>query len=204
MLSAIEIQDWPSPKFHVFLSHVAEDRDRLIGHVHRKLIKNRITPWYDQTDYPAGMEPIDTLQESLLRCHHVVYFITACNLSQGRGWSSAERAISSRINRHFHIAAHGVHHYELPLYFVPHNHTETARSIWNPLRQIGQICPHRIGTEKAIDWAVDVITKFVIEQQLVRREILTKIAGNALLKSQIDQYRGMKAWLEGAAITPIR
>jgi TIR domain len=204
MLSAIEIQDWPSPRFHVFLSHVAEDRNRLIEHVHRKLIKNRITPWYDQTDYPAGMEPIDTLQESLLNCHHVVYFITACNLSQGRGWSSAERAISSRINRHFHISSHAVHHYELPLFLVPHHHTETARSIWNPLRQGGKQCPHRIGTENSIDWAVNVITRFVSEQQELRREILTKIARIHSLKSQIDLHRGMKRWLEGVAITPIR
>ncbi|HUG90408.1 MAG TPA: toll/interleukin-1 receptor domain-containing protein, partial [Planctomycetaceae bacterium] len=69
------ITQWPVCEYHVFLSHCAEDRKRLVLPVYRRLQQSGITPWIDQHDYPSGRDPFESLRENLLRCRHIVYFI---------------------------------------------------------------------------------------------------------------------------------
>jgi hypothetical protein len=200
----MEIHHWPRPEFDVFLSHAAEDRIKFIERVDRELSRHKIKSWYDQRDYPPGMDSIDTLQENLLRCHHIIYFVTASNVRQGRGWSAAERTLSSRINRLFHISSQRVHNFELPLFYVPYSHEETARSIWFPLRQFGPTCPHRLGTSQSIDWTISTIKRFTESQRNWRRSSLEIIENNRGLREQLNKYAGMFDWLKAPHFDPVR
>lgn len=200
MPSSMEIQSWPTPGFHVFLSHVREDRERLVEPVLNELISRNVIPWFDQNDYPAGMDPVYTLQENFLKCLHVVYFVTSSNVKQGRGWSVAERTLSSRVASHFDIGPRTIHHFQLALFFTPYNHNETLWSIWNPLQGSGSRCNHQLGSRNSIKWAADEIEQFIITQQQYRLGSLTILNHDPHLKAQIDRYQGLFDWLKAPQI----
>lgn len=203
MPSAFHIHPWPEPKYHTFLSHAAEDRDRLVEPVRQELLSRNVTPWFDQTEYPSGMEPIYTLQESLLKCLHVVYFVTSSNVNQGRGWSSAERTLSSRIESHLSSGPDTLHNFQLALFFTPHAHVQTMRSIWDPLRKNGITTSYQVGSKQSIMWAADEITKFLTEQYQHRMETLIKLSKNSALQSYVHQYQGLYEWLQAPLVLPI-
>jgi len=202
MPSSAKIQWWPEPRFHAFLSHSAEDRSRLVEPVRQELLARCITPWFDQTEYPAGMDPFYTLQESLLDCLHVVYFVTHANVSQGRGWSASERTISTNIQSHFISGPDTLHNYQLALYFTPQTHTETMKSVWNPLRQYGRTTNHRVGSQNSIKWAADTIEEFLKDQYQHRLGTLHKIAQDSSLKQFVDKHQGLHPWLQAPKVLP--
>lgn len=85
------IEHWPSCVAHTFLSHCAEDRDHLVVPVYEELLRRRIVPWIDRKHYPLGRDAMEALQDELLKCRHVIYFVTPAMLNQGRGWAGTER-----------------------------------------------------------------------------------------------------------------
>ncbi len=64
--------------------------------VNEELRKRQIIPWIDRHDYPAGRGAIAALREEILRCRHVVYFVTSSMLRQG-GWPPVERTLASLV-----------------------------------------------------------------------------------------------------------
>lgn len=81
------IGDWaihhlPRCTHQVFLSHCAEDRDRLVVPVYNALENAEYFPWLDKHHYPVGQGAFEALREGILHCRHIVYFVTSRFLSQ--------------------------------------------------------------------------------------------------------------------------
>ncbi len=170
-----EIKHWPECGKHAFLSHCAEDRDLLVQPVFEELSRRGIVPWIDCHHYPAGRDAIETLQEELLKCRHVVYFITPAMLCQGRGWTSAERTLTAAVQRYLYLP-HGLKaaNLELPLVFVAATNAAFQRSLWRSLLDKAVRCPHpaarsagglddgrRDWRDEHIVWAADEVEKFI-------------------------------------------
>jgi len=93
-----------------------------------------------------------------------------------------------------------LHHFELPLYFTPYNHSIVSSSIWNPIDANGTRCPYKNGTPDSIRWAADTIESFIRDQQQFRLGTLTKLKNDATLKKQVSQYQGLSNWLQATSI----
>jgi hypothetical protein len=176
------IDFWPACIAHVFLSHCAEDRQRLVIPIFEELERRGVVPWIDRHHYPVAREALEVLREELLRCRHVVYFITPAFLRQGRGWSSVERAFSAVIQQGLRYGEE-VAHVELPLLFVPANEPRFQRSVWRSLLDKAAVCPIRLSPpwhgialpfldtgdrswrDEHIEWAVRAIEGFVRQEE---------------------------------------
>lgn len=86
------IGTFPECRYHVFLSHCQEDRERLVFPLRDSLQRIQRIPWMDCHDYPKGRPPFAALRDSLLECRHVVFLITESMLDQPRGWTMIESA----------------------------------------------------------------------------------------------------------------
>src|SRR5204863_9945 len=81
----------------------AGHRLRLVHPVFEVLAIAKYQPWLDQHHYPLGQGAFEALREEILRCRHVVYFVTAPFLAQGRGWNSVENAYANLLQENLHI-----------------------------------------------------------------------------------------------------
>lgn len=164
------IGDWsvhhlPRCTHHVFLSHCAEDRNRLVHLVYNALENRRYFPWLDTHHYPAGQGAFEALREGILRCRHVVYFVTAKFLTQGRGWNSVENAYSNLLQENLRFASLELCHIQLPLIFVPHGHAILQRSAWAPLVHRGRFYPSGRVDQGAVNWATQEIMNFIRQEE---------------------------------------
>lgn len=166
MIGAWRVNKLPRCTHHVFLSHCAEDRDRLVLPVFQALEKAAYFPWLDKHHYPAGQDPYEALREGVVRCRHVVYFVTANFLAQGRGWNSIENAYSNLLQANLH--EHGIElcHIQCPLVFLPKSHATLARSGWGPLVHRARFYgPSRVDGG-AVDWAAQQIVDFIRQEEI--------------------------------------
>jgi len=171
------IDYWPECEKHVFLSHSAEDRKRLVVPVFEELSRRRILPWIDQSHYPLGREAISALQDELLRCRHVVYFVTPALLRQGRGWPGAERALAATIQQHLRYGDE-IAHVEMALLFVEPAEPAFQRSVWRSLIDKAKPCEHAVppsagggADDGRRDWAKEhVLWAAAVVEQFVRQE----------------------------------
>lgn len=158
------IRHWPRVAYHAFLSHAAEDRRRLVFPVCRALQYEGVLPWLDRHHYPAGGTAVTTLFEQVLRCRHVVFFITPALLRQGRGWPAVERTISEVIQQQLTWRGTEFSHVVLPLLFVPSGHPVLVRSVWQPLvERSAMYLVSRRERETWTGWAVRQILNFLRE-----------------------------------------
>src|SRR5262245_47717197 len=152
MIGDWKIHHLPRCTHHVFLSHCAEDRSRLIHPVYRALEDKRRFPWFDMHHYPAGQGAYEALREGILHCRHVAYFVTARFLSQGRGWNSIETAYANLLQENLRFGSLELCHVQLPLFFVPRNLRSLQRSAWGSLASRGRFYPPgRVG-HGAVKW----------------------------------------------------
>lgn len=164
------IGDWrvhhlPRCTHHVFLSHCAEDRDRLVQPVYTALEHARYFPWFDKHHYPAGQGAFEALREGIIHCRHVVYFVTAKFLTQGRGWNSVENAYSNLLQENLRFASLELCHVQFPLFFVPHGNVIMQKSAWGPLIQRGRFYPPGRVDGGAVTWAHKAITTFIEQEE---------------------------------------
>lgn len=164
------IGDWgirhlPRCTHHVFLSHCAEDRDRLVQPVYNALENGRYFPWFDKHHYPAGQGAFEALREGILHCRHVVYFVTARFLSQGRGWNSVENAYANLLQENLHFKSLELCHVQFPLLFVPHGHVILRRSAWGPLVHRGRRYPSGRVDNATVAWATQEIAAFIRQEE---------------------------------------
>jgi TIR domain len=161
MIGDWRVHDLPRCTHHVFLSHCAEDRDRLVQPVFEALENSRYFPWFDRHHYPAGQGPFEALREGIIHCRHIVCFITARFLSQGRGWNSVENGYSHLLQENLRFGSLELCHIQLPLFFVPHNHGILQRSARGPLIHRGRLYPAGRVDGGAVSWAAQEITNFI-------------------------------------------
>lgn len=178
------IRHWPPCDHFVFLSHCQEDRRLLVRPIFDELRKRHLLPWLDEHHYPRGRPAMEALRDGLMRCRHVVYFVTPAALRQGRGWMAAERAITELIQQQFkQLSGSELMHVELPLLFIPSNEAIFQRSSWRALVDNARIAPdtaparllsrwgithddgRREWTGADVQWAVDEIEAFVAQEQ---------------------------------------
>lgn len=165
MIGDWKVERLPPCTHHVFLSHCAEDRDCLVLPVYRALEDNAYFPWLDHHHYPKGQGAFAALRESIIRCRHVVYFVTAKSLAQGRGWSSVELAYSNLLQENLHFRWE-LCHIQFPLFFVPQDEESLLRSAWGPLIERGCFCPPELVDSGAVHWATQEIMAFVGQEEM--------------------------------------
>jgi hypothetical protein len=204
-----QITYWPRCEAHAFLSHCAEDRDHLVEPVFWELERRGVIPWLDRYHYPSGRDGFESLREQLLKCRHVVYFLTPAMLRQGRGWASAERAFATTIQQHLSYGGE-VAHIELPLLFVPGDDSIFQRSIWRSLidkepRPCPHVTPHtkrpqRSGEisyrgggwrKKHIQWAADAIEDFIRQEEEWAIELGIRLGQDTTLRNEFARDRNL-------------
>jgi hypothetical protein len=193
------IDHWPRCVAYVFLSHSAEDRDGLVVPVYRELERRGVAAWIDRHHYPLGRDPIEALQEELLKARHVAYFVTPSTLQQGRGWTAAERAFAATVQQRLRDCTE-IAHVEIPLLFIDRNDERFLRSVWNPLGSKAKQCQFPLADANApwqeshVKWAAETIEAFVRQEEKWSLEVaelldqdsrLSKKFGNASLRSRL-------------------
>ena len=163
------IGDWkvkclPLCTHHVFLSHCAEDRARLVQPVYKALENNAYLPWLDRHHYPKGQGAFAVLREGIIRCRHIVYFVTAKFLGQGRGRGSVELAYANLLQENLRFRLE-LCHIQFPLFFVPQDKGSLLRSAWVPLVERGRFYPPGRVDSGAVHWAAQEIMAFVRQQE---------------------------------------
>ena len=170
MIGDWKVRLFPRCTHHVFLSHCAEDRLRLVQPVYAALEAAKYQPWLDRHHYPLGQGAFEALREEILRCRHVVYFVTAPFLSQGRGWNSTENAYANLLQENLRFESYELCHVQLPLFFVRRDNVTLQRSAWAPLINRGRFYPAARVDSGAVNWAAKEIEAFI--QQEERRGVL--------------------------------
>lgn len=165
MIGDWRVQHLPGCTHHVFLSHCAEDRVRLVQSVYNALENSKYSPWLDQHHYPRGQGAFEALREGIIRCRHVVYFVTAKFLSQGRGWNSIENAYSNLLQENLRFMSLELCHVQFPLFFVPRSNVILQRSAWGPLVQRGRFYPPGRVDGGAVNWATQEIIAFIRQEE---------------------------------------
>ena len=192
-----KINYWPRCQKHVFLSHCAEDRDELVAPVYRELERRKVIPWIDRHHYPAATDAFEALREELLKCRHIVYFITPASLQQGRGWVSAERALSATIQQRLRYADQELAHFELPLLFVSPMDPVFHRSVWRALIDKASHCPFppaegpHLWSERHVEWTADQIENFIRQEDRWAVELRSRYRRDSQLSHQFGYDRNL-------------
>jgi hypothetical protein len=198
MPSAWTIDYWPRVGCHVFLSHCAEDRERLVLPVYDELCRRQIIPWIDRHDYPLGRNASEALRDEILRCRHVVYFLTMSALRQGRGWSVMERTLAGLAQDQLIWQGTEFQHVELPLLFVEPSQVTLQRSVWQPLLQRSvSYSSTRTKNETRRDWSVRKIEAFLKRESDWAEDIRKRLRHNQQARnhfaSRVDLLRRLRA-----------
>lgn len=160
------VRNWPECRYHVFLSHCAEDRDTLVLPVFQELARLGYSPWIDRHHYPAGRDPVDALFEEIAASRHIVYFITPAMLRQGRGWPIVERTVASLQSPLLKVGNLDLCHLELPLLFAASDNVVLPRSVWNSLvPRAARYSGSPRSRSKQVEWSVATIVSFLIREE---------------------------------------
>ncbi len=190
------IGDWkvrylPRCTHHVFLSHCAENRACLVLPVYRALEEDQYSPWLDQHHYPRGQEAFPALREGILRCRHVVFFVTEEFLAQGRGWNSIEATYSDLLQRSLLRGGLELCHIQFPLFFVPRGHEVLKRSAWGTLVQRGRFYGSERVDDEATSWAIQEITSFIRQEETRGPSLAIQIENDPSFQRLLSEERNL-------------
>ena len=197
------INFWPEIGCHVFLSYCREDRDSLVLPVYDTLKQLAIIPWIDKHQYPAGRDGFEAIREELLRCRHVVYFITPSLLKQGRGWSAVERTISELMQCRATYQGTELQHVELPLVFTDPSHSTLPRPIW--FQTLGRARFYRLSrthSQTRVQWAVDQIRSFAKQEELWAEDIRKRLRRDHQARNHFSASHGLLRRIRASAPLP--
>lgn len=198
------ITHWPVCGFHVFLSPAAEDRESLVLPVLEQLQTHQISSWVDQHQFPTGRDSQEALRESILRCRHMIYFITPAMLKQGRGWTAIESAYGDLVQRQLNLPSAALMQFELPLFFLPPAHHGLQRTAWRRLADRGAF--HRTGRKanplSPVDWAVREVTSFVRREEVQAESVAGRLQVDSELNARCHRDANFADRVQ--AITPVR
>lgn len=197
------IKHWPRCTHHVFLSHCAEDRQRLVVPVDQQLQAAACLGWIDLRNYPLGRDPLEVLREEVLLCRHTVYFVTASMLQQGRAWTGAEHAYAALIQRNLRYGSNDVCHVQLPLFFVPQGHLQLARSAYAAIRHFGVFYPPGRLDAGAVAWATNQILSFVRQEQQWAVQIAANMQNDPKMRAYFQQDNNLERRVIAADPPPV-
>ena len=115
------------------------------------------------------------LREAIIRCRHVVYFVTEEFLSQGRGWNSVETAYSELLQANLMQPALVLCNLQLPLFCLPRNHATLESSAWGSCVQSGRFYPPGKVDGGAVNWAHQEIAAFIKQEENRGHSLATQI-----------------------------
>lgn len=150
---------FPPCAHHVFLSHCAEDRERLVLPLYSTLRSQRFRPWIDRHDYPYGRTSFAALRDEILKCRHTVFLVTEAMLAQPRGWCVIELAWADVLQENLPTTSGVLQNIILPLFFVPQGHALLPRTVWQSVRDRGVF--HRSEDGDEVAWAAQQIIRFI-------------------------------------------
>lgn len=156
------IDFYPRCTHHVFLSHSGADKATLILPVYERLRARGIEGWVDRHDFAYGRDSLTALDDGVLNCRHVVFFLTPAMLANPKGWCQVELAYADLIQRNLRTPSLDLVNVILPLLFVPKD--TLAPTVWRTVSDRGQ--PHDPNRHPdAVGWAAEAIERFLrIEQ----------------------------------------
>ena len=182
-----QISSFPRCKHHVFLSHCAIDRPKLVHRVYDELMRRRIVPWLDKEEYYYGRDSRTALRDGLLRSRHVVFFVTLGMMDYRRGWCLMELAYSELLQANLIHAGGPLVNFELPLFFLDRNDAALSRTAWNTLRNRGIF--HHPSDGDPVTWAVDQIVAFLHREQDLALDMAKAIVpGQPVYKTLASRY----------------
>ena len=184
-----KIQFFPRCKYHVFLSHSAEDRESLVYPIYQRLLRKKTLPWIDRHKYPFGRTSRSALRDSILNCRHVIFFITDAMLAQSRGWCVQELAWSELLQDNLILpGGPALQNVILPLFFVEQSDPRLPRSVWQATRDRGIFCPSK---SPAIPWAIDQIGQFLIREQILAQDFLSYARNDLSFRKGLNPASGL-------------
>lgn len=200
------IRSWPACTRHVFMSHCQEDRDRLVLPLGDRLEQSGCSIWIDKHNYPLGRaNAFEVLRDKLLECRHVVFFVTANFLKQGRGWTGVERGYSTLLQENLMYGPREVCHVQLPLFFVPRNHKALARSAWGAVVGTGggEFYPGGCCDAGAIEWARRTILRFVWQEQQFSLEVFDRMQRDSRMRRSLSSDPNLENRILGISPAPV-
>ncbi|MGI8905488.1 MAG: toll/interleukin-1 receptor domain-containing protein [Candidatus Sumerlaeaceae bacterium] len=188
-----QIDQWPIPTFHVFLSHCREDRGWLVEPLIKRLARRGILAWYDQQNYPRATDAAQSLQDGLIKCRHAVFLSSHDYLEQPRGWNHWELAFATVIQANLQSQI-PLTNFILPIGLIDRTDPSLAGTAWQFIEAPRwMFCPRTCRSTSpardratAVGWAADQITRFVYEQQDYARDVEQRIHTNPFLRMDVE------------------
>lgn len=188
-----QITSYPRCEYHVFLSHCADDRQRLVYPVYDELRRRGVIPWLDREDYYYGRDSRTALRDGLLRSRHVVFFITLAMMDYRRGWCPMELAYSDLLQTNLVHPGGPLLNYELPLYFLDRTDPELPRTVWGAPRDRGTF--HHPSDDDYVAWAIDQISDFLHREQALALNMAKVIVPGQRIQRELVE-RGQPGLIE--------
>ncbi len=184
-----KLQFFPICKYHVFLSHCREDRDRLVHPLYETLQQQGIIPWLDRHDYPYGRTSLAALRDGILACRHAVFLITPDMLTQPRGWGIVELAWAELLQENVREAGGVLQNIVLPLFFLAQNDERLGRSAWQAIRERGAF--YRPEDGDAVSWAARQIRGFLDREAALALGFANALAGDYRFRARLRARQGL-------------
>jgi hypothetical protein len=162
-----QISFFPRCEYHVFLSHCALDRKRLVYPAYEELKRRNIIPWLDREDYYFGRGSRVALRDALMMCRHAVFFVTPAMMAYTRGWCPMELGYADLLQANLVHSGGNLSNLTLPLFFLSRSDRSASmklnRTVWGMLRDTGRF--HRPRDGDRVQWAAAQIQAFLRREQ---------------------------------------
>jgi hypothetical protein len=210
-----QIATFPRYTHHVFLSHAAEDRSRLVVPLWERLVARGVIPWLDRDDYTYGRSSRAALRDGILKCRHVVLLITDAMLRYNRGWCLLELAYAELLQANVIWPGGDLQHVILPLFIVRRNDRRLPRTVWQDRRTERQFFPGRLPLrnpvakmatnmlttagilpaiatfESRAAWAADQILQFLRHEQGFTQQKTVEVSQDPILRAWVQSHPGL-------------
>lgn len=187
-----QVSSYPDCTHHVFLSHCREDRDSLVLPVFERLQARGIVPWLDQQDYPGGRAELHALRDSMLKCRHVVFFVTENMIRQRRGWTVVELVYAELLQESLCWPGGVLQHVALPLFLFDFAKAQEhlVQSVWHLLE--GRRVAYSGGEASPVDWATDQIGSYLSREESFGRDMLGTLEHTPNLRDHVSNRPGLE------------
>lgn len=183
------IQFYPRCTYDVFLSHCAEDRDRLVFPLYEALRGRGVRSWIDRHDYPYGRGSRAALRDAIIACRHVVFLVTDAMLTSARGWCVQELAWAELLQDNLlQPGGPALVNAILPLYFVEPGDGRLPRPVWQTVRDKGPFCP---SSSDPVAWAADQVAAFLRREERLAYEFRRYSRSSTEFRTRLRGRQGL-------------